>query len=118
MAQLSGTAARSISHTPAAFVAGVLLATTLMATAIILALAVGIDVKVRDGAAAAQHGVSAPNVVVSAPRAGVSPDDGRLDPIERGYIFRRGTSIGLPPQNAPDAPAVGVGMPRYQLVPR
>lgn len=117
MAQLGGTAARSTSSSPAAFVAGVLLATALMATVIILALALGVDVKLRDAAAAAQPRVGAPNVVVTPPHAGVSPYDGRLDPIERGYIFRKATSVGRLPQIAPDAPAVGGGM-RYQSVPR
>jgi hypothetical protein len=118
MAQLSGTAARSTSHSPAAFVAGVLLATALMATVVILALALGVDVKFRGGAIAAQPGVVTPNGVVTAPHAGVSPYDGRLDPIERGYIFRRAISIGLPPQHAPDAPAAGSDIPRSHLVPR
>jgi hypothetical protein len=117
MAQLSGTAARSSARTPAAFVAGVLLATALMATVIILAVALGVDVKFGDGAVAAQPKV-APNVVVTVPRTRVSPDDGRLDPIERGYIFRRATSEGRLPQTMPDAPAAGNEVPRYQLVPR
>jgi hypothetical protein len=118
MAQLSGTAARSTSHNPAAFVAGVLLATALMATVVILALALGVDVKLRGGAIAPQPGLVAPKVIVVAPHAGVGPYDGRIDPIERGYIFRKATSFGLPPEHAPDAPAAGGDIPRSHLVPR
>jgi hypothetical protein len=105
MAQLTGTAGRSASHTPAAFVAGTLLASAVMATGIVLALALGVNVELRDEAAA--------------PRAGVTIYDGRLDPIEADYIRRGHQAPGYAPE--PSAPAnpspLRGGIPHHQRVP-
>jgi hypothetical protein len=127
MAQLSG-AARSTSHVPVAFAAGTLLATAVIATGIILALALGVDVELRDGAAAAQPGALAPDAPISvprvAPRPGVSTYDGRLDPIERDYIRGIQTGKGFHPRYVAEPPAPADPwqphgeLPRNQLVPR
>ena len=119
MAQLTGTAGRSASHVLAAFVAGTLLATAVLATGIILALALGLD----GSSSTPRAGVTTYDGrldpieteyirrVPSAPRAGVTTYDGRLDPIETEYI-RRSHSVAP----ADSAPLRG-GLPRYHLVP-
>ena len=115
MAQLTGTAGRSASHTPREFVAGVLLATAVIVTGIILALALGVELQLRDD-------VTAAPAAVSAPGAGSNRYDGRLDPIEADYI-RRSHSGAFPAPRYVPAPAPEIslpprgGLPRIQLVP-
>ena len=75
MAQLTGMAGRSRSHTPA-FVAATLFVVAAMATVILLALALSMNVGLRDGVTTAPAGAIAP----------VTTDDGRLDAIEDAYI--------------------------------
>ena len=76
MAQLTGTTGRSIARFPVAFVAGTLVAVAAMATVIILGLALGLEVGLRNETAAAQ----------AAPAVSAQTYDGRLDPIEADYI--------------------------------
>jgi hypothetical protein len=144
MAQLTGTAGRPTSHTPAAFIAGTLFAVATIATVVILALALGLKVEVRDDATAAQAGAVAPastydgrldpieaayiqgarTGAASAPLAGVASDDGRLDPIEQAYID--GAHVGMRagavsvPTGSPsiEQSLPRSGQPRTQLVPR
>ena len=144
MAQHIGTAGRSGSNSPAAFLAGTLLAVATMATVIVLALALGVSVEIREGAAAAQPRALTPSTTydghldpiedayingahagaVSAPRLGVSIYDGRLDPIEQTYIRGAHSGQGSAPGSVPHQPAAADhswtqnGLPRYQLVPR
>jgi hypothetical protein len=125
MAQIIGTAGRSAPRSPAAFFAGTLLATAVIATGIILALALGVDVEVRDEATTApaaigpNPGLSAPPVF--APRAGVSIYDGRLDPIEAGYIRQSHSGALAAPRTVQEAPADSSlhrgGIPRQMRVP-
>ena len=111
MAQHTGTADRSSAPAPAAFLAGSLFAVAAMATIIILALALGMSVTLREGAATAGAG-KAP------PAAGVSTYDGRLDPIEADYIRNRGRAPRTAEQGlVVDTPRGGIlytGIP-YQL---
>ena len=76
MAQHIGTVGRSHSNSPVAFLAGSLLAVATMATVIVLAMALGVSVQLRDGATAAQAGAALPAAI----------DTSRLDPIEQAYI--------------------------------
>ena len=98
MAQLTGTAGRSASHTPREFLAGVLLATAVIVTGIILALALGVELQLRD--------VTAAPAAISAPGAGSNRYDGRLDPIEADYIRRSHSGAFPAPRYVPEpAPA-------------
>jgi hypothetical protein len=88
-----------------------------MATAIILALALGLDVRVGNDVTTAP-GAVAPHPVLStppmaAPRPGVSTYDGRLDPLEVQYLRRSHSGAKAPADSSP----VRHGLPRYHLVP-
>ena len=114
MAQLTGTAGRSVSHTREGFLAGLLLATAVIATGIILALALGVELQLRD--------VTAAPAAISAPGAGSNGYDGRLDPIEADYIRRSHSGAFPAPRYVPEpAPANSTPLrgvpPRIQLVP-
>ena len=126
MTQLTGTAGRTASHTPGGFVAGTLLTAAVMATGIILALALGLE----GPSSAPRAGVSTYDgrldpierdyirQVPFAPRAGVSTYDGRLDPIESDYIRQFGARLSsLDPERSTPGTSHG-GTTRYQLVPR
>jgi hypothetical protein len=120
MAQQIGTAGRSSTNSPAAFLAGSLLAVATMGTVLILALALGVSVALPDAAA---RDAAPGRVVVQATGGGIEytgipytpahagpldpssisvPD--RLDPIELDYIRHAqvghggvSSSVSVPP---------------------
>ena len=136
MAQHVGTAGRSVSNSPAAFLAGTLFAVATMATVIVLALALGMHVQLRGSATAtrAYDGRIDPienayirrahSGTVAVPRVGVATYDGRLDPIEQAYI----DGLQARPRTGPlsvaaGSPSIGRswpqdGQPQTHLVPR
>jgi hypothetical protein len=135
MAQHIGTAGRSVSNSPSAFLAGTLLAVATMATVIVLALALGVSVQLRDGAAAGRPAALTPvgtydgrldpieNAYIrgahagaaAAPRSGVTIYDNRIDPIERAYI----SGARPEPRAAAVAPSLAKsGLSRFQLASR
>jgi hypothetical protein len=139
MAQQIGTAGRSSTNSPAAFLAGSLLAVATMGTVLILALALGVSVALPDAAA---RGAAPGRVVVHASGGGIeytgvpyTPEHARpLDPssvsiperlerIELDYIrhAQRGyrsvsSSVGVPSTTA--SPWRQQAIPRNHLVPR